>query len=551
MTTLELNRKVLERTLGRKLSDKEIKEDISMFGTPVDKIEGNEIFIDVAPNRPDLLSDQGFGRAFSSYLGIKKGLSKYNVQDSKEKVIVEGNVSEVRPQIACAIVKGLKFDDEKIKEIIKIQEKLHITYGRNRKRCSIGIYPLKKINFPVKYTAKKPFEIKFRPLESTRVMNGAEILNYHPTGKEYGHLLKNAKVFPILIDSKNNILSMPPIINSHDVGKIEQGEADVFVECTGFEINVLKKCLNIIICDLADMGGKIYFVNIEHRGKKIVTPNLEPEKMKIDINYVNKKLGLDLKENQIKLLLEKMGFEYSNKSALIPAYRTDVLHQIDLVEDIAIAYGYNNFKEEIPSVSTIGRENSFERFKNKIANILVGMGLDEINSTNIIEDKVQVNKMLLEFKPIMLFNSLSSDYNSLRNFIMPSLMTVLQQNKNSSYPQNIFEIGNIFKWDKTGKSETLIDENSRIAVALCHKTAGFTEIRQKFDRLMKLIDVDYEVIEGSHPSFIPGRTARINVNGVGIAYLGEIHPKVLHNFEIDVPVSAFELNLTELFEEMK
>lgn len=550
MPTLELNRKTLEKSIGKRLNDKEIEEKIPMFGTPVDKLDKDFIIIDVAPNRPDLLSDQGFGRAFASYLGIKKGLKRYDVNSSNEKIIVEGSVANVRPQIACAIVKGIKFDDEKIKEVIKIQEKLHITYGRNRRRCAIGVYPLEKITFPVKYTAKKPVDIRFKPLEGSRVMNGAEILEYHSTGKEYKHLLENKTVYPVLIDAKERILSMPPIINSHDVGKIEAGTAELFVECTGFDLNLLKKCLNMIVCALADLGGKIYSVTIEHSGKKTITPNLEPEKMKIDVNYVNKRLGLDLKEGQVALLLEKMGFGYSNKTVLIPAYRTDILHQVDLVEDIAIAYGYDNLKEEIPSVSTIGKENDFERFKNKIASILVGFGLDEINSTNIVEDKVQVNKMLLDFKPIMLFNSLSSEYNSLRNLVLPSLMTALQQNKNSTYPQNIFEIGNIFKVDKQNKTETGIAENSRIAVALCHKQAGFTEIRQKFDRLMRLIGVDYKVEAAAHPSFIPGRVARVLVNGVGVAYLGEIHPKVLHNFELDVPAAAFELNLTELFEEL-
>ncbi|MEK6886862.1 MAG: phenylalanine--tRNA ligase subunit beta [Nanoarchaeota archaeon] len=550
MTTLELNKKSLEKSIGRRLSDKEIKEDISMFGTPVGRIEGNKIIVDITPNRPDLLGEQGFARAFSSYLGIKKGLRKYSVSESKKKVIVEGVVSEVRPQIACAIVKGLKFNDETIKEVIKIQEKLHITYGRNRKRCAIGIYPLEKISFPVKYTAKKPNEIKFRPLEHTRAMSGSEILDNHPAGREYRHLLQNKSIYPILIDSSNKILSMPPIINSHDVGKIENGTKDVFVECTGFDINVLKKCLNMVVTSLAETGGKIYSVNVERNGKKIVTPDLEPEKMRLDINYANKRLGLELKESQIVLLLERMGFGYSNKTVLIPTYRTDILHQIDLIEDIAIAYGYTNFKEEIPSVSTIGRENDFERFKNKIANVLVGMGLDEINSTNIVEDKMQVAKMLLDFKPIMLFNSLSSEYNSMRNLILPSLMNALRHNKNSAYPQNIFEIGQIFKRDKQNKTETGIIENSRVAVALCHKQAGFTEIKQKFDRLMKLIGVDYKVEVAAHPSFIPGRVARVIVNGVGIAYLGEVYPKVLHNFEIDAPVAAFELNLTELFEEM-
>ena len=551
MTAIELDRNFVEKITGKRLNDKELKEKISMFGTPVDSLTKDIITVDVTPNRPDLLSDQGFGRAFASFLGTKKGLKQYKVLDSKEEIIIEGSVSEVRPYTACAIVKGLKFDDAKIKEIIKIQEKLHITYGRNRKRCAIGIYPLEKISFPVTYTAKKPDEIKFRPLEGNKVMTGSQILELHPAGKEYRHLLTGKNVYPVFIDKHQKILSMPPIINSHDIGKIVPGTGGVFVECTGFDAGILGKCLNMIVAALGDMGGKIYSVLIRHRSKTIRTPDLNPERLKIDVDYVNKRLGLNLKEKDVANLLSKMGIGYSKKHALVPAYRTDILHQIDLVEDVAIAYGYDNFKEEIPNVSTIAKEDGFERFKSKIANVVVGMGLDETNSTNIIQHKTQTKGMVLDFKPIMLFNSLNAEYNSLRGLIMPSLLLSLQQNKSSIYPQNIFEIGTVFKRDKENKNETGIIENSRLAVALCHKSANFTEIMQKFDRLMKLIDVDYEVKDASHPSFTPGRAARISVDEVDVAYIGELHPQVISNFEVEMPVSVFELNLTELFEVYK
>lgn len=551
MPTIEFNRNSVEKVIGKKLPDKELRERITMFGTPVEGLTNNEIKLEIFPNRPDLLSEHGFGRGFSSFLGLKKGLRKYSVEDSREKVIVDNSVKEVRPYTACAIVKGLDINDERLKEIIKTQEKLHLTYGRHRKRCAIGVYPLNKISFPVRYVAKKPEDIKFTPLEGARIMNGKQILEIHPTGKEYKHLLEKEKAYPIFIDSMNKVLSMPPIINSDDIGKVEIGTKDVFVECTGFDFNVVKKCLNMVVCTLGDMGGRIYSVSVEYSGKKEKTPNLEPEKIKIDLNYVNKRLGINFKENEIKELLSKMGIGYEKGYAYIPPFRTDILHQIDLVEDIAIAHGYENFKEEIPNVLTDGKEDGFEKFKKRVVEILIGMDLEEINSTNITESKTQTQKMLLNFKPVMLHNSLTSEYDSLRGLLLSGLMNAFKQNRNSEYPQNIFEIGTVFKLDKTGKSETGITENTRVAVALCHKNAGYTEIRQKFDRLMKLLDVKYEIKVQEHGSFIPGRVARASVNNVDVAYFGEIHPGVIVNFELEVPVAAFELNLTELYNEIK
>src|SRR3989338_2091692 len=219
MPTVNLNKKEFEELVGKKLPLEELKDRISMLGTDLESIEGNEIIVEVFPNRPDMLSEQGFARAFSSFIGVKKGLRKYKVKKSNYKVLVDRSVKMVRPFTACAVVKNLKLDDEKIKSIIQIQEKLHISYGRNRKKVAIGVYPLEKIKFPIKYLAKRPEKIKFKPLEMSQVLNGKEILELHPTGKEYAHLLEKEKEYPIFIDSNENILSMPPIINSDEVGK--------------------------------------------------------------------------------------------------------------------------------------------------------------------------------------------------------------------------------------------------------------------------------------------------------------------------------------------
>jgi phenylalanyl-tRNA synthetase beta chain len=213
MPTVTLNRKVVDKLIGKKLSDDKLKERISFLGTDLENLDAKEIHVEIFPNRPDMLSEQGFSRALSSFIGTKPGLKKYSVKKSNHKVIVEESVKEVRPYTACAIVKNLKFDHEKIKEIIQIQEKLHITYGRNRKKCAIGVYPFEKIKTPIRFIAKKPQEIKFQPLESKKELTGLQILSQHPTGRDYGHLLEGKDKFPIFVDANDNVLSMPPIIN--------------------------------------------------------------------------------------------------------------------------------------------------------------------------------------------------------------------------------------------------------------------------------------------------------------------------------------------------
>lgn len=555
MPTLTVNRKEFEKLIDKKLPLDILRNRISMLGTDLEDINDDEIIVEIFPNRPDMLSMQGFARALSSFIGVKKGLRKYEIKDSNEKVIVDESVKDVRPYTACAIIKNLHFNDEKIKEIIQLQEKLHITYGRNRKKAAIGIYPCEKIKFPIRFMALKPEEIKFQPLEFSSVLDGNEILEKHPAGKEYGYLLKDLEKYPIFVDANNHILSMPPVINSHMTGRVTEETRDVFIECSGFDFNILKKCLNMIVTALSDMGGEIFSMELDYKyktsDKKVITPNLAPEEMEIDLNYVNKMLGLKLTEKQVQECLEKMGFDYEIKTntVSIPAYRADILHQIDIVEDIAIAYGYENFEEVIPDVATIAQEAGIEKLKSKIIELLIGFGFLETNTYNLVNKDIQTKMMEYETEVIALKNSVSTEYNSLRAWMIPSLMQVLKDNKHYEYPQNIFEIGAVFK--KNEEFETNIEETQRLAVLLCSKDVDFTRIKQVMDALMNAFELKYHVEDVVHNSFIPGRVARISINNKKIAYIGEIHPKVLENFGLEMPVATLELNISELFKIIK
>ena len=237
---------------------------------------------------------------------------------------------------------------------------MHVTYGRNRKKAALGVYPLDKIKFPITYKADLPEKIKFQPLESEQRMTAVEILAQHKTGKEYGHLLEGMKKYPFFIDATGEILSMPPIINSERVGKITSETKDLFIECSGFDFTTVSICLNIIVTALADMGGEMYSLELEYGKEKKETPNLTPRTIILDLKYINQRLGLNLNEKEAIELLERMGYGYQKGDVLIPSYRADILHQVDIMEDIAIAYGYENFKEEIPNVATIGEEDALK-----------------------------------------------------------------------------------------------------------------------------------------------------------------------------------------------
>jgi len=542
MTKVTLNKKIVLSLLRKKLNDEELEEKATSLGTPVEELNHDTFVIEVLPNRPDLLSEQGFARALNSFLGYKS-LKEYKVYNSNETVIIEKSVKDVRPFTACAIVKDLKLDEEKIKEIIQLQEKLHLTLGRQRKKLAIGIYPFEKIKTPIRYLALNPNKIRFKPLGSNILMNAEEILSKHDTGKVYAHLLDDKEKYPLFIDSNDVILSMPPIINSQDAGEVTLKTKDVFIECSGSDFNVLNKCLNIIVTSLDDMGGKIYSMKLKYGNKMFITPNLKNNEIKLNVDNVNKLLGLNLKENEIKKYFERMNINY-NKKAIVPCYRIDIMHEYDLIEEIAIAYGYENFNPELPNIFTIGEENKFEYFKNKISEFLIGLSLIESNSYNISNEINENKNMLLKNNLIILENSLNNDYNALRFNIIPSLLRILKENKHNEYPQRIFEIGKTFSKDK---SETNASEKDKLGIVLCENKITFTDIKQILDSLFLNLNKQYYLEELKHPSFIEGRCGKIIFNEKEIGHIGEINPEVLDNFEIEMPVIALEIDLNFIF----
>jgi len=545
MANITFSRKTFEKEIGK--LDEKMQEKISMFGTPLETFDEETIEVEVFANRPDLLSYQGFKRCFLAFLGKKSGMKKYEINKPEKdyQVRIDSSTKDVRPYTSCAIIKGLKLDEEKIKEIIEIQEKLHLTMGRKRKKVAIGIYPLEKIKLPITLKALEPDYIKFIPLESEKEMSGLQILQKHPTGKEYSHLLSGKSKFPVFTDAENNILSMPPIINSQMTGKVTTETKDVFIECSGFDFKTLKKCLNILVLVFADMGGKIYQMELKGAPEKI-SPILESEKIKISLENTNKTLGTNIDEKKIKVFLENMGHNYNSKTkeVEIGPWRTDILHEVDLIEDVAIAYGYQNLAPEIPDISTTGKENPEEIIKRKIAEILTGLSLLEISNYHLTNKDYQFEKMGVPEKQEKEFVELENsktEFNILRKDLSSFILRNLSENVDSEYPQKIFEIGTVFELKQN------IQEKENLAIAIT--PGNFTEIKQIWMYLMKSLGIKTELNETEENTnhLIEGRVATITLDNKEIGILGEIHPKILKNWKIKMPVAILEVNLKEIF----
>jgi len=550
MTILTVDKKELEKKVGK--ITKELEDKITEMGTPIEEVTDDELSVEVFPNRPDLLSLGNFARAINQFNRKGKIASfKINKPEKDFVVTIDKSVKAVRPHSVCAIVKGLKFNDEKIKEIVDIQEKLHNSIGRKRKKIAIGVYPLDKIALPIRFIAKKPSEIKFLPLESKREMTGAQILRGHPTGREYAHLLGGAEVFPIFVDANDEVLSMPPIINSEKTGRIDEKTREIFIECSGHNLVYLKKCMGIIIGTLAEMGGKIYAMEIkDSKSGNFVSPDMSVEEMNFNIKDIEKTLGISLNEKDVKAHLARMGIGYENRKgqsiALIPAYRTDILHWIDLTEEIAIAYGYENFEPEIPDLSTIAHEDPVSKVKRVIGNILAGVGLLETSSFHLTTKK-NIKKMHYDYNGFIEVEDSKTERDVLRIDMMTNLLQIISENSNAGYPQKIFEMGRVFSRDDSEDSETGVKETERLAIAMVDEKMNFTELKQVVDYLFKMLGVEYSIENIENSNYIIGRCGKVIVDGNDIGFIGEIAPRVLKNWKIKMPTVAVEIDLDFLF----
>ena len=530
MPSITLSKKDIFGLVGKKVSDDVLKDRISMMGTDLEGVSGDEINVEIFPNRPDMLNAEGFARALSSFIGVKTGLRKYKVKKSNYKVKVDKKVDKVRPYVACAVVKNVCLTDAAVQSLMQVQEKLHATHGRNRKKVSIGVYDLDTMNFPLNYTTKKK-NFKFIPLEMDKELSLSRILSAHPKGRDYAHLLEGFDEYPIWLDAEGKVLSMPPIINSEHT-RVTDKTKNLFIDATGLDSVAVEKALNILVTGLLDRGADVYSIKVG--GKSY--PDLGTTKMKIDVKAVNKLLGLELRDLDVKKLLGKMGYDVKLPYVSVPCYRVDVMNNVDLAEDVAIAYGYENFLEEIPNVSTIGEEDSFEVFKEKVSSLIVGFGYMEVNTNNLTSAENQCEDV------VELENALNVEYNVLRRWMIPSLLEVFKNNKHYEYPQKIYEVGDVFLDS---------NEESNLCVLSCHSKAGFTEAKQILDGVFRLLGVDCKVDSVERDQFISGRVGLIIVKGKKVGVVGEICPGLLGKFKLENPVCGFEINLDRLFKVLK
>jgi len=582
MPTISINRKDLDKLLGRRATDKELDAWLPLVKGEVKDSDAatGELRIELQDsNRPDLWCVEGIARQIRCKLDGKPGAYAYvkAAKGRRDQVLVEKGLDGVRPFVGACKARGYKVTEDGLTQLIQTQEKLADIFGRKRRTISIGLYRLRPITFPVTYALVGPDQAAFRPLGYDDAMSLREILDIHPKGQEYAAILAGHARFPLLRDAAGAVLSFPPIINSRDIGEVRAGDEDLFIEVTGTDLRMVMLAVNIFAANLHDRGAAIEPVDIVYpykteMGKTVRMPQAFGRPRAVTQAEIGKALGTELTAKEIRASLVSYGYAVTESgrhlNVTLPSYRNDLMHPVDVIEDVAISRGYHTFGPIMPSAFTVGGLSRLEQLSDKVRELMLGFGFQEIVSNILGSREDLVAKMRLSAghpaaRCVEIDNVMSQSIECLRQWVLPSLLRVETASSRSFYPHLLFEVGEVAVPDPD--TETGVRTEVRLSALLAHANANFSETHSYLALLCYYLNKPADHLTPiEHPSFIEGRVARIELVGSGgasagpppgetgsggasvVGLIGELHPEALERWQIGMPCSMFELALDPL-----
>lgn len=572
--------KIFDRTAaqGRPLNCNQCGTDFRATPEQLGDLGPNRVFrCELLAVRSDIFDPGGMARLVRGYLGVDRGLIEYSLWPAKITVHVDPKLAHDtsrRPFISCAVLRNVQLDHALIKMLMNLQEDLHWALGRNRKLASIGVYDLDTLQgTQFHYDAVAPDALRFTPLglppnDPASALTPGEILRKHATGRAFEHLLAGYTAYPLLRDGAGTVLSMPPIINSEST-RVTLRSKQLFVDVTGLSQRVVDRALNILVTGLKEQMPAIEIEQVHIAGPAgaRVTPDLNPLPMTLDVRSAAETIGAPLDYKALAELLERMGYDVADVSrdgsqlhVLVPAYRNDVMHAIDLIEDAAIAFGYDHLTPALVPTFTVGAPLPLEERSVVARRVLTGLGFHQVMTLALSSAPAAFERWRLkvvsggaaEARPdaraVQIENPISVEQTMLRVSLLPGLLETLAINKQYDLPQQIFEIGDCTFCDPT--VETGAREERHVAVALIGTHVGYADVRAVADAFALEMGASFRVAPAdpaTHPSFIPGRAAELfNNRDERVGVIGELHPEVLENYGLKHPAGVMEMSLEVL-----
>ena len=564
MPTIDVNYPELERLLNMKLSGDMAKLDdiLAYVKAEVKGFNEKECTVSIEmkdTNRPDLWSTAGAARGLRVY--YQGWDPKYPFFSTPEKqqdnggrtLVVDPELKNIRPYCSAFAVRG-KVDAAALDDLIQTQEKLCHNFGRKRRTFAMGVFRSKMVKFPVKYWAADPDTTKFVPLGMSEMLSLREICKKHPKGQEYGYIAEAYPKFPLQQSADGHILSFPPVINSADLGAVEVGDTELFIEITGTDQPAVTLAASIVACDLADIGFEILPVTVEYPydtpfGRQVTFPYAFQAPVTTDLEYVNKLLGVNLIGEEVQAALKKAGVasRYANGVLTVtpPPYRNDFLHPVDIVEDVMIGRGLDTFDPVTPQDATIGRLTKEELFGRKVRDLMIGMGFQEMIYNYLGSKRDFIDRMTISGADVLqILNPMTENYEFVRNSVAPNLLETESVSGHAVYPHHIFEVGKIVRLDPKDNQGS-VTRNS-LGFLSAGADENFNQANSRIASLFYYLDVEYTVKESTDPRFIPGRAADLFVSGRPCGVFGEVHPQVLENWGVGVPACLADIDLDTL-----
>jgi len=586
MPIISVGRDRLFKALGKTYSQEQFEELCFDFGIELDDVttekaiirkekhldeeatDDEEVIykIEIPANRYDLLCLEGLAQALRIFIG-KDEVPHYKVLDlpvnSMLKMHVKPETSLIRPFIVCAVLRGITFDEDRYNSFIDLQDKLHQNLCRRRTLVAIGTHDLDTLQGPFTYEALAPSEIKFVPLKQVKEFRADELMEYYKSDmklKKFLHIIENSSVFPVIYDSKRTLLSLPPIINSAH-SAISLKTKNVFIECTGTDLTKAKIVLNTMVTMFSMYCERKFEVEpvevITPDEKSVIYPDLSIWNLEIDLPYISRSIGVPLKENEVICLLAKMQLsaqsENSNILVSVPPTRSDILHKCDVMEDVSIAYGFNNIPKTKPKSLTQGKQQPLNHLSDLIRSEIAMAGFTEVLTWILCsheENFSMVSRKDDQKTAVVIGNPRSSDFEIARTSLLPGILKTMGHNKDHPRPIKIFEVSDIVILDD--EKDVGAANQRQVAALYCNSNSGFEIIHGLVDRIMEVVgvpfvsvgdDSGYYIRPSHEPEFFPGRQASILFKGKSIGSFGIVHPEVLARFDIPDPCSMLEINI--------
>ena len=555
MPTISVDQNLIEKLLsqhGYKHDVNQLSDKLPLIGTDIDRCDNETLDIEIFPNRPDLLSGETLSRAIRNFIHHQDAQPDLNGISGSITMVVEPELATIRPVILGAIVRNIDLNklkvnpDDFIKSLMDHQEKLHFALGRGRKRASIGVHDLATLAPPFTVKAVSG-ETEFKPLAMSSPMSIHQILSEHPKGIDYAHLLEGFDKFPIIQDSNDNILSFPPIING-DHTTVTNSTKDFFIDVTGWDFRSCEASLMLIALQLMEYGGQLETIQVTNcHGVTNTFPNISSVEHKVSTTKLNSLLGRCLKDEEIAVAINRMGGTFVGRDdddivIKMPRWRFDILHPIDLVEDIAIGHGYEDLGEDIPRSPMTAQPRKDTNLLRRIRDSMQGLGMMQIQSLTLSndDDQFQLVRWPNVGEVTRITNPITIDHTLLRQYLLPGLLRLLSSNRHHDLPQSVYELGTVVRDHKN---------QSRLGFLTAERSGGFAAIRGRVQAFLRDLGAEqYEIspLPDNDGPWLAGRAAKVTVNGNHVGCFGEIDPHIAELFDLNVPLNGAEFSVEEI-----